>query len=584
MKRLALLVSLAGCLSVPSEEAPMCEVTSDCDHANGEICDDGICWGNPPAGMFSAIVSPPSSRATLVSRELPAVVINTDGWIDQLQLEKPIIVNATLGCQAPLSCEDALLDATVTVTRPSTFPGGPGFRSVIKTTDGDAFSIAVPRAEGYANATYTITIVPDGRDEMSSSRTPAQMLPPLRTQLTIEASSTGKVIELGGMGLPTISGVIKDGAGQPQANYRVVALGRWDLASTPTEVSTVDFTGTDGTFSIQLSGGLTSKVELVARPVVGTTAAMPMRPTLRHVADIAQTGVQNLQLQWPTNMGTPVTLDIPVRHVDGNGAVKPARGARVIVSNKVPTANGVATWVAEATTDDNGNARLSVLDGPAFASGYRLSIIPQVSSTAGVLYNQAFSILQPIPPKQLETRVALRGVVGVGGVGVKDMSITARPSLKFLWSLDSDHQAFLSAIPPSTTVTPESGEFVLWVDPKLAEAAGYYDLVCEAASGSRAPNVVITGIAAPSTPNQSELDINHYDLPFPAYVRSKIIDDKGNNLEGAELKLFKTEDFTTLCAEASHPPANCVAAATMATLMGRGASDGDGEVRLTLPR
>ena len=579
MKRFALLLALPACLSVPSEEEPMCEVTADCDHANGEICDDGICWGNPPAGMFSAIVSPPSSRTSLVSQEIPNLVINQDGWIDQLTVPKPLAYTAKLACQAPMTCEDALLDATITVTRAPRFPGGPGFRSVIKTQDGQAFTINVPPVDGYASAPYTITIVPDNREEMSASRTPAQLLPPLRTQLTIESSASGKLIELGGIGLPIISGVIKDANGAPQSNYRVVALGRWDLSSTPTEVSTVDFTGSDGTFSIQLSGGLTSKVELVARPVVTQT-----RPTLRYAAEVAQTGMQNLTLQWPQGVGSPAMLDIPVTAVDGNGVVKEVRGARVIVSSKVPAAMGVASYVAEAVTNEAGRAQLAVLDGPAFAGSYRISILPQASSTAGVMYDQTFSILAPIPPKQLGTRVALRGIVALGGAGVKDMSITARPSLRFLWSLDPDDQQFLSSIPPSTTVTPESGEFVVWVDPKLAGIPGYYDLVLEAASGSRAPNAVITGVVAPTTSNQAELDVNVYDLPFPAYVRSKIIDDKGMDLEGAELKLFKTEDFATLCLEVSHPPMNCVAAATMATLMGRGASDSDGEVRLTLPR
>nr|MBA3500240.1 hypothetical protein [Deltaproteobacteria bacterium] len=259
--RFAMLFVLPACLSVPSERAPMCESTSDCDTANGEICDDGICWGNPPTGTFAAIVSPPASRTNLASQEIPQIVINPDGWIDLLQLEKPVVYSTELSCQAPIACDDSMLAATITITRPSTFPGGPGFRSIVKAKgDGMPFSISVPPVEVYgtAAANYTITIIPDGRDEMGSSVTPAQFLPPLRTQLTIEGNATGKVLELGGLGLPTISGVIKNDSGQPQSNYRVVAVGRWDPNQAPTEVSTVDFTGSDGTFQIQLSGGLIS--------------------------------------------------------------------------------------------------------------------------------------------------------------------------------------------------------------------------------------------------------------------------------------------------------------------------------------
>ena len=581
MRQLLLPLILPACLSVPSEQAAMCESTADCDSANGEICDDGVCWGNPPAGTFAAIVSPPASRTTLASQEIPQIVINPDGWIDLLHLEKPITYSAELACQAPIACEDAMLAATITVTRPSTFPGGPGFRSIIKAKgDGSPVMIAVPPvgAIGTSAATYTVTIVPEGRDEMATQITPAQILPPLRTQLTIEGNATGKVLELGGLGLPTISGVIKNDAGQPQQNYRVVAIGRWDPTQAPTEVSTVDFTGADGTFQIQLSGGLTSTVELVAKPLIATT-----RPTLRYGADIGQTGQQSLQLQWPSGVGGSTQLDIPVTAVEGNGEVKPARGARVIVSAKVPAMTGLATYSAEGVTDDAGRARVTVLDGSAFqTAGYRISIIPPAGSTAGIMYDQPFSIAQPIVDKRLKSRIAIRGIVRIDGQSVKDMSVTARPSLTFLWSLDPAAQAFLASVPPPTSLTPESGDFVLWVDPTLLGALGFYDLTFEAAEGSQAPTFTIPSIDSPSEDQGDYVGI--YDLPFPAYVRSKITDDKGELIEGAELKLFKTEDFGALCGEVPYPPANCRTVARAATLLGRGASNEDGEVRLTLPR
>ncbi|HLL21704.1 MAG TPA: hypothetical protein VK427_06220 [Kofleriaceae bacterium] len=571
-------VLLPACLAVPDETPAMCEATEDCE--SGEICDDGVCWGNPPQGDFAAIISPPAERTTLISRELASVTISPDGWIERVQLEKPITYTAQLVCQAPLACDASMLAATITVSRPSSFLGGPGFRSVVKTKNGTPFTISVPPAHD-AYTSYTVTVVPEGREATAINQTtPAQLLPPLRTQLTIDASASGKVLELGGIALPRVSGVIKNDSGEPQANYRVVAIGRWDYNSTPTEVSTVDFTGVDGTFSIQLSSGLTRDVELVARPLVTTT-----RPTLRHAGDFGQTGVANLDLAWPTGVGNKLDLDIPVNAVDGNGEVKPARGARVIVSARTAAPNGEATYIAEATTDDRGRARLAVLDGPAFvAAGYRISIVPQANSTAGVMYDQPLSILLPITEKRLRTRFALRGVVRLRGEGVKDMSVTARPSLRFVWSLDPEDQTFVTAIPPSTTVTPESGEFVLWVDPNLADTWGHYDLTLEAASGSMAPNTTIASIEVPRVSSQTTVTLGIFDLPEPAYVRGSIVDDKGDAVEGAELKLFRTEDFSSLCREVAHAPANCAAVALAASLLGRGASNANGEVRLTLPR
>ena len=57
------LLASAGCLSVPEGPIPQCETSADCDRAHGEVCEEGVCWGNPPAGPFAAIVSPPSERS-----------------------------------------------------------------------------------------------------------------------------------------------------------------------------------------------------------------------------------------------------------------------------------------------------------------------------------------------------------------------------------------------------------------------------------------------------------------------------------------------------------------------------------------
>ena len=577
MKRL-LLLALPACVSVPDGPAPMCESNADCDTANGEICDDGVCWGNPPPGTFAAIVTPPpsSSITSLTSRELASVAIHQDGWIDQVQLEKPLLYSTSLACKPTLMCDTTLLAATITVTRASTFPGGPGFRAVVKTKNGELFKIAVPPPHD-GPSTYQITIVPDGRDEMASQTTPAQVLPPLRTSLTIEGNASGKIIELGDYSY-TVAGTIKNSANIGEANYRVVAIGRWDAGQAPTEVSTVDFTGTDGTFQIMLSSNLQPDVEIVAIPLVNKA-----RPTLRYTGAIGTTGAQNLSLAWPPAVGGPQLIEIPVRAVDGNGEVKPARGAKVIISAKTQGVNAEASYLVDATTDDNGNARLTVLDGTAFRAGYRISIVPSGTSTSGSIHNQPFAI-SPIAIQQLKTRIALKGFVALGGVGVKDMSVTARPSLKFVWNLDLADQAFVTALPPSTAVTPESGEFIIWVDQPPPEQWGYYDITFEPASGSNAPNVTYANVPVAPMAAPTTVPIGVYDLPYPAYVRSVVVDDKGDSVEGAELKLYKTEDFGTLCREVLHPPTNCTSIANTATLMGRGTSDKDGEVRLTLPR
>jgi len=471
MRHAALLLALGGlsaCLSVPHELAPECSVTADCDQANGEICDDGTCWGNPPTGVFAAVLSPPSERKNLATRELPELMIHPDGWIDEIRLDKPLLYSAQLVCEAPLVCDDSALGATITVTRPSTFPGGPGFKAVVTTDGADPFQLAVPSTPGE----YTITVMPSGRDEPGGETTPAQLMPPLRTTLAISSNQSNQRLVVGRVGLPTVTGTITNDEGDPQSNYRVVALGRWDATSAPIEVSTVDYTGTDGQFSIQLSANLVGNVELVARPTVTM-----VRPTLYAGGISGATGTTAIPLVWPAEAGGGTTIEFDVKGVDGSGETIAVAGARVVVSAKIVTtplglaaSSLAASYSAEATTGEDGRVSLPVLDGAAFAASYRVSIVPPASSTMGALYDQPLSIVQPILAKRLPTRLALRGVVqDVEGKPLGDVSVTARPSLRFVWSLDPDSQAFLTTIPPPTTTTPNTGEFLLWVDPNLAD-------------------------------------------------------------------------------------------------------------------
>ncbi|MBA3817599.1 MAG: hypothetical protein H0X17_01795 [Deltaproteobacteria bacterium] len=578
------LGALSACLSLPGGEVPMCNTSADCNEGTGELCDEGICWGDPPPNPVAAVISPPSARADLVSRELSVLPIHQDGWIDDLRLEKPALYTAQLACQAPLACEGSMLGATITVTRPGSFAGGPGFRAVVTASGAEPFQLAVPAS---SDATYTVTIVPAGRDTATTT-SPAQLLPPLRTTLTISGNTSGRVFELGGLGLPTISGVVRNELGQALPNYRLVALGRWDSTSAPTEVSTVDYTGNDGRFQLQLSAGLVGSVEVVARPV-----GPPLRPTL-HLAGISgEAGAASVALSYPAGIGAARPVEIQVEGVGGNGEVMPVRGARVQVLARVvatttmaPTAAAStvsASISAEGTTNDNGTATLMVLDGDAFAQSYRLSIVPPPNATMGVLYDEALSLVGPIPKLKLPNRLALRGVVyDSRGEPLKDVAVTARPSLRFVWSLDAAPQSFLTEIPPSTATTPNTGEFVVWVDAHLADTWGHYDLAFEPTTGTDAPNFTVSGIELPRLASQTAVDLPPVSLPDAAFVRGTILDHKGEPLKDAELKLFRTDDSSgALCGLVRNPPASC---SVPATLIGRGVADDEGRVRLTLPR
>ncbi len=304
---LALLALLpAACLEVSDREPPMCKTTADCDA--GEICEENVCWGNPPTGAIAAVVSPPSERsADLVSREVLMLPIAGDGWIDDMHLDAAVSYKGRLQVLCDLSCDGRMIGATITVTRPSVFSGGPGFRKVVTVAD-ESFELKVPPTRP-GDQPFTITVVPAGRDAPGAGTSAIpQQVPPLQVQLPISTSVSGIVLELGGLTLPKVTGKLVALGGTPLANYRVVALGRWTEDQPPTEVSSVDFTGIDGQFEIKLSRGLTGGIELVARPF-----GLPLRPEL-HLSGLSgqrDTLDKVLTLPGPLSgeTGVAVTVD-----------------------------------------------------------------------------------------------------------------------------------------------------------------------------------------------------------------------------------------------------------------------------------
>lgn len=579
------LVASAGCLSVPDGPAVECEATADCDQAGGEVCHEGVCWGNPPDGAFAAVISPPSGRKDLVARELPSLGITQDGWLDGLVLEPPAVLSGRIEalCEPPLVCDRTALGATITVTRGAQFPGGPGFKAIAHSepggAEGPSFELALPRD---GDPTFQATIVPDGRGAeppASGGTTAAQLVPPMRLELEVPATQT-MTIQLGGLALPTVEGTLLTSYGVGLSHHRVVALGRWEADAPLTEVSTVDYTGADGTFRLVLSPGLVGSVEIVARPY-GTVLA----PTL-HLRNVPATGSSTRTLVQPELLGEAVSVTVPVRGKDGAGKVVPVPGARVRVSATLTTQNTsmVARFSTEATTNDVGEVRLDVLDGTSIKDLYRLEVVPPASATVGIVYDAPLDVAAP-PSLVLPPRIPIRGVVlDATGAPLKDVAVTARPSLRFLWSLEDSPQAFLAAIPAATATTLATGEFVVWVDPTVAGVWGHYDLVFEPAMAARYP-------ARAPTFTQGEVEIPRGDLdvvtlpevwlPDAAFVHGVVADGAGEPVEGAELKVFRVNTTFTLCGMVKNAPASCP---IPALLEGRGASDGDGMVRVTLPR
>jgi hypothetical protein len=583
--RLACVVAagLAGCISVPEGVAPMCHSTNDCDRSHGEVCEEGVCWGDPPPGPFAAVVSPPSSRPDLVSRELPQLTIPDYGWMGDLVLEAPVLLSGKLVafCPPPLICDPTPLAGTVTVTRPSQFHGGPGFRAIANVASGASFAIPVRRSQPNDDE-YTVTITPDATPQ-ATGPSPAQLVPPRRLHVSVVDNTTAQEIDLGGADLPQVTGHLLDSAGRGLTGYRVSALGHWDLAEAPSEVSSIDITDASGAYAITLSDELVGPVELIARPVAARAGdPAPVAPTIHVVnVDSAASSVHDARL--PSNLGNPTPVTLQIQGVDEGGTTVNVTGAQVSVTGVTTTTGSLTSFTMSdvEVSGPSGQVTLQLLDGDGISGSYRMSITPPAGSSSAVMFDQKLT-LGMAPQVRLGSRLKLAGVLlGTDGKPLGNAAVTVRPSLRFLWTLDAAPQAFVSATPVATTIThPGDGGFNLWVDPNISDVYGHYDIVFEPPVDSRAPTFVLADYAIEKFGSLKIANVSTVQLPDPAFVHGRITGPDGKSVEDAELKVYVVQTQLTLCSQVQHAPSSCP---IPAQLRARNTSDGDGTVRLLLP-
>jgi len=582
-----------ACLEVPTGPAAECHVNRDC--ASGEVCSEGLCYGNPPTGMFAATLSAPAAREELVSTELAMFELPADGWLGDLQIESPVTISGRVEAYCSntnTNCSTKSVAAQIRLSRPSRFPGGPTVRFSTQSAPdiergADSFTIRVPRTMD-GDAPWNVTIDPDGGGEAppaDGGQDPAELMPPHHLTLFAADDLEHQTYILGDAEAPMITGSLKDALGQALLGYRVVALGRWDDTSPLTEVSTVHFS-TGGTYSITVAPEAIGPLELVIAPYGQNNIAPEMHVT--YVADVTH----QRNVTQPSGLGEPSEIVIPIAGLAGNGEVKPVSGVRVIVVGTIEpmfTGGARVEYEAEATTGEDGLARMSVLDGGTLAAAYRLRVVPPASSSFGVVFDapidvKAYSVVNnPKPePLRLPSRIAFRGtVVDAAGNPQPAISVTARRSVRFLWSLPADDQAFLDEIPASTTITPETGEFLLWVDPSVADVWGHYDLFFESPAGTNVPNWSIGDLEIPRMSGQFTVPLDTVALPPSSRIHGKIIDGDGRAVEGSDLRVFQLTSNELICVEVGYEPQDCAPASLV---LGAAESDERGLIRLGLPR
>ena len=569
------LLAAASCLSVPDGPTTMCSSDNDCTADGGYTCEEGTCWGNPPVGPFSAVLSPPSTRRDLVPRELPSIDIPINGQLGTLTVPSSVLMGGVVTTDCPQAPCDTI-GATITVTRKPQFSGGPGFKTVVNVDAKLGFAIPVLSLAA-TDDPYVLTVVSDS----------GHPVPPLRLATTV-GGATMK-LTLGDSDLPVLSGTLTDSTGQGLRGYRVAALGRWDQNEPATEVSSVMTTDSTGAYAVTLSDNLIGTVELVASaPPPDDNNNTHVGPTV-HISNIDATRSSTHSAIAASTLGSEQSFTVHVIGLNSFGAVSDVVGATATVS----ASTGATTSFAVSdtrVTDSTGVATFKVLGGPDLINGYTISIVPPPNSNLGALFEKPQTVPAPsgpgdVPsasPIRLGNRVTVLGfVVDRHGAPVLGALVTAKPALRFLWALPTvSAQSFVGAIPAATAATGSDGSFTMTVDAEIASTWGSYDLAIDPPAGSDQPAYVqqidVVRNAAVDT-----LSVGTIQLPAPARIHGTIVGADHKPIKDAEIKVYYVQTQQDLCTQFMNAPKPCT---IPASLLGRNTSADTGVFRVSLPR
>jgi hypothetical protein len=622
MKRLMIFAAmgLAACISDPSGDGlpPMCEETSDCDSASGEICDEGICWGDPPEIPLAAVLQPTGEAASsLVRTEIPALEISRDGTISGLQFVAPVKVagKVTLFCsvltneqQIPCGTE-APIAASIRVVREPAFPGAPRFRQTFTAVAGGegapSFVLTLPPTlpdAGGSVRPYQITITPETSAENSgvAAIAPPVIVPPF--EVTSDTTIEWK------LGDPEthrwVSSCLRAGAGFPDAfkELSVAALVASESGEL-TRVSSSARTDDQGCFSLRVPVELeqaTFRFQPGAdRPDPTVLVADEPLPAGGSPAGTCYPGSPEGSLCFPNVRGPDLVVagavTVPIVSRDTAGGTTPVGGAavrffapvpvpvdpdnldrtgRVSASIDVRTASSAsAGQLGEASA----NLRLSLT--------YEVSVIPGSDAKEAALVGQLMTIENPGVQQaiQLGRRVAVVGtLLDSSGFPVESASITAEPTLGYRISQEDATRPLLEQL-QATTTSSATGEFILWIDGPLDlgdESFGdpvVYNIQVAPPFTSAAPLWRFEGIFAEAT--DQSMSLGALRLPEAAYVRGLVTGPSGEPVPQVEVHVYEPEAADPC--DGNVPEAECPAGARRLAIGLSGASSS--VVQLILP-
>ncbi len=586
MTRLLLLALgglAAGCIQTvaPPGDRTECTVDAECRTGEGEICDDGVCWGDPPMADYAAVLGPAAAYNSIAATtEVSALTFTPDGWFRDLTLAHALRVSGQVRAACPAVLDQCtgllVVPGKIQWSRPSSVDGLPDISVTTQMTanngtgSGSGFEVFLPRP--VAPTTYTVSFSPSTVPLGVGLPSPASLLPPF--QATVVVSPADKDGLVRDFMLPTsvrtLSGRISQVGATTLAGWRVHAeAGDGTVLGALALASNVATTGAQGDFTLALAEG-PSVVDLVFVPSnVPGVENEPPRVRLRdHVVTSPLTTIILPKLE------RIVAVPVQVDGLDGAGQLTAISGA--IVVGRLDQQIGAVSLQHQATTTTAGGlGSIQLLLGTANQPlEYELDILPGPTSEMASIYGVDLDIADTVPAPRVRLQ---RGESEVGavldeaGFGVAGATVTASVSGAALCELSSDDLRVARGLAPVQATTDDNGEFTLFLDPDFDGTTLTYDITVEPAAGTWAPRWTFQAL---------ELTGEHRQLwlPAAAHVRSLVHDPLATPAPDTLVTLYELTDKPPPC------PAVALGKAGLAVRRAVATSDADGIVRVILPR